>query len=721
MIIKGDINYIERSGDFQSESFECDPFVMTLLRNSIYGDKITAAIREPLTNSFDAHIEAGIKDVPVDIYMPSILEPTFRIRDYGKSMSNELVSNIYRVYGRSTKRDSNKSAGGFGVGKMAPMCYTESNFQLVCIQGKVKRIYSIYIDETGKDSLDLLFTGETDEVDGTEVSFPVKQSDINTFKSKLENLLRFWPVYPNIHNCENFQKIVPLYFLLREGNWGFLSEQDMYRRGSFIVCGPIAYKLDQAQIPDITELQKKILDKNLVIFAGIGDVALQASRESVAYNSQTIQFIKSRLKTIEDEIRAEADKKQATVSSEFEARKLYYDLFNTSGQFGVLAELFKTYIEVKWSTKTITSVSFPLPTFKGYEAELAQDRSYNVRTKIKEYTDYDGWPIIQLMDMPDTRFFYDTKRLSRGKLRNLARYYLREKKFFNKTPIYIIQVDSVEQFNQICLDKGIPANIFKDINIEVVIPKLPRPPREVGTSYNCRAFDPEKELDDDNNEKFDSLSVKTEIDFENHEGGYYLLRHYSDYFFGGYKAANIEISELWAALIKFDPEFKDHPVIYTFPTKYTSKLSSKWKRIDESLTLFIPAYEELNKRELINLESLKNAPFLHLLNGMKNKLNIPELKDILSSIDFNNSFSINEFNAVKRAIGIEAVDKSVNGNKLCEINNKIETIHSWFPLLKFVDDDKLSGPGFAKSFLEYANAILVERKQIELAQDQVTA
>ena len=72
------------------------------LIDSIYSRKIEAPIRELATNAFDGHLAVG-KIEPFDVHLPTILDPTFWVRDYGCSMTHEMVMNRYTTLFDSTK------------------------------------------------------------------------------------------------------------------------------------------------------------------------------------------------------------------------------------------------------------------------------------------------------------------------------------------------------------------------------------------------------------------------------------------------------------------------------------------------------------------------------------------------------------------------------------------------------------------------------------------
>jgi len=234
MIIENEKNTITRSNEFPSKKFECDSSIMAILRSGIYSNKPLSCLRELSCNSFDAHVEAGIREIPIEVTLPTIFDPVLRIRDYGNSMDEETVRELYSVYGKSSKRNSNSQVGSFGIGKVAGLAYS-SSFQLTCIKDGIKRIYSIYVNETGEDQIDLLFSGNSDERTGTEVCVNVEQKDISLFKNIAEEFFRFWDVHPVINEGSGYVKQELKWFLLRDNSWGFLNESDHYKKGSFVV------------------------------------------------------------------------------------------------------------------------------------------------------------------------------------------------------------------------------------------------------------------------------------------------------------------------------------------------------------------------------------------------------------------------------------------------------------------------------------------------------
>ena len=122
------------------------PHVFHVLRNMIYSNKIMAVIREYSTNAYDANIENNA-DRPFVVTMPTITSLVFKVRDFGKGLSEAGIIGIFASYGASTKRFSNNYVGFLGFGSKSAFCYSET-FSVVSYHGGKKTTYHAYIDES---------------------------------------------------------------------------------------------------------------------------------------------------------------------------------------------------------------------------------------------------------------------------------------------------------------------------------------------------------------------------------------------------------------------------------------------------------------------------------------------------------------------------------------------------------------------------------------------
>ena len=97
-------------------SEENAPFVIKMMIDNLYSNKPLAIIREYITNAWDAHVDAGISDTPIQIFVPTAFKPTLSIRDFGKGLSRQDVLHFYTQMADSRKRHTDDFVGGFGIG-----------------------------------------------------------------------------------------------------------------------------------------------------------------------------------------------------------------------------------------------------------------------------------------------------------------------------------------------------------------------------------------------------------------------------------------------------------------------------------------------------------------------------------------------------------------------------------------------------------------------------
>jgi HSP90 family molecular chaperone len=161
-------------------SIKANAKAFRILIDGLYSDKPRAIVREIASNALDSHIMAGCPEKPFDCHLPNRLEPYFSIRDYGVSLSHDLVMRLYTTVFESTKEDSNSQVGRFGLGSKTPFAYTEAYTVTAYLDGEA-RMYNAFIDSNGVPSIALLVQEPTTEPNGIEVSFPVSTADCNSF------------------------------------------------------------------------------------------------------------------------------------------------------------------------------------------------------------------------------------------------------------------------------------------------------------------------------------------------------------------------------------------------------------------------------------------------------------------------------------------------------------------------------------------------------------
>jgi len=314
-------NVIEKSNLVENSKFsiEASSKAFFILSDGLYSNKIKAVIRELSTNAYDSHVEASKMDVPFDVHMPTKINPTFYIRDYGTSMNHEQCMQLYTTYFRSTRNNSNDAVGCLGLGSKAPFAYTDS-FTVEAYLNGSKRIYSGYKDSDGSPVFSLLDEVDTDEQDGIKVSISVNDYDIHSFQEEAKTIYKYFNVKPNFvnNNNINFEQEKSI---LSGNNWYFTSTS----HDNLVIMGQIAYPLNHSHFSD---KYSKFLSNTdgLRLFVKIGDVDITPSRESLSYSNETKKNLCNIIDILISEI---AEKIQRTINEQpslYKARREYINL-----------------------------------------------------------------------------------------------------------------------------------------------------------------------------------------------------------------------------------------------------------------------------------------------------------------------------------------------------------------------------------------------------------
>jgi len=326
MKLHANTNNVEKSGDFEESKFsiEASSKAFFILSDGLYSNKILAVIRELSTNAYDSHVDAGKKDVPFDVHLPTSIDPVFFIRDYGTSMNHDDCMQLYTTYFRSTRNDSNDAVGCLGLGSKAPFAYADSFTVEAYLNGN-KRVYNAYKDENGNPVFSLMHECETVEQDGIKVSLQVDAYDVNRFNHEAKKVYEFFNVKPNfVGETISFNNIEKV---LAGSNWYF----DDNANSNLIIMGQIAYPIDFQQLSENDSSSDKCSSfirnsDGLRIFMNIGDMDITPSRESLSYSAATKQNIKNVIQKIIEEITSKIEGQISEQPTLFKARNKYVQI-----------------------------------------------------------------------------------------------------------------------------------------------------------------------------------------------------------------------------------------------------------------------------------------------------------------------------------------------------------------------------------------------------------
>ena len=337
---------VVRSHDFEEVSCTIDAedmrYVASLLRNN-YSNTRLAVVREVACNAIDANVEAGVAR-PIEVKLPTTMNPTFSVRDFGGGLSQEEVFSLYSKYGKSTKRDSNNYIGSFGIGRFSPLAYGD-NFTCVSYNGGKKTSYNIFVDESDDTKIVKLHEEPSSEPSGLSIEVAVSDNDRDEFREVVQKFFQFFsddemPKFIGVEDdfITKREKILES----KNGEWFVLQEgrRDYYSRNeSHVIMGRVSYPLDRNAINvdnfvDDSDLSTKNILNQLLSMEGfylrvpLGSVKLHHSREALEYNKSTQKKIISILLVAVKEIQEIAKEKLADSPDLWEAKRNYAKIVN---------------------------------------------------------------------------------------------------------------------------------------------------------------------------------------------------------------------------------------------------------------------------------------------------------------------------------------------------------------------------------------------------------
>lgn len=327
--------------------------------DGIYSDKIRAIVRELMTNAYDAHLAVGTIDKPFNVYLPTLINPTFGVRDFGPAISHEDMMARFTCVFDSTKDSSNDFVGALGLGRLSPFAYTDT-FSVTTYIDKVARAYSVYMNEQNIPTLTLLGENETDEVNGFEVQVPVSNGDMTAFWNAYKFTLLGFDVAPAVVNTDG----VEVYETAMTGNgWKIVKNLD----GIYAKQGCVVYPIDTSKV----KAGEIVRDSNgIIVDYPIGQLEFNASREALGYREATINNLNAGLKTAEGEIIKDIGEQFSRCKNIVEAAKLSDNLKLFSAEF---------LQKVEWKGNSVKSLSREIYNKNGVNICYATMKTPNTR------------------------------------------------------------------------------------------------------------------------------------------------------------------------------------------------------------------------------------------------------------------------------------------------------------------------------------------------------
>lgn len=271
-----------------------------ILSSTLYKDQILAVVREVLCNAWDAHIEAGCTDRPVEV---TLTHDVFTIKDFGKGIHLDDMGLIYGTYGNSTKKNDGLQTGGFGLGCKAPFAYTD-HFEVTSAHAGIKTVYNLSKSSAqvmGKPSITPIASFPSTE-SGLQVSIRIKSGDRDRFQKLIQRIAR----NGDMHIMFNGKVLPQLGFTTTVAtNYLITQESNLLDTPSPIMVryGNVIYPVDQGTalsveynriVAHLNSLKNwRSNDHYRIIFqAPPHSISVTPSRESLSMQDHTVKTLK---------------------------------------------------------------------------------------------------------------------------------------------------------------------------------------------------------------------------------------------------------------------------------------------------------------------------------------------------------------------------------------------------------------------------------------------
>lgn len=373
------------------------------LISGIYSDKALAITRELFANALDSHVEAGCPEKPFKVILPNAMEPSFSVRDYGVSMSHDMVMRLYATLFESTKDDpnserSNTMTGKFGLGSKTPFAYTDA-FQLVTYKDGQARTYDIYMNG-GMPTVSLFVTETTEEPDGVLVTFPVEVADHDDFRRAARQSLIPFDVKPEIN--KNFEFLESE--VIREAdNWKMFGDGyyvDSIFRTFSVRQGTVLYPLNKNAVPNLPSELDYLFSLPIHFTVDIGMLEVNTAREALSYDDRTSKNLIAALTELDKSL-----------------RESYSEIVRSANTFAEFVN--NVDAACRGASSRLESNVIKVLTYKGRPYQAHAD--LRVKYKLKKHTDESGYIGYNRENLGISVCHY-----SRDDVRNLRNIYFRE-------------------------------------------------------------------------------------------------------------------------------------------------------------------------------------------------------------------------------------------------------------------------------------------------------
>jgi len=267
--------------------------LFALMSKNLYRDPKLAAVREIITNAWDAHIDAGCADKPLHIKSD---DTTFTIQDFGKGLSKSEFLRLYGIVGESSKRKDNRLTGGMGIGKMAPL----SALPYFSVRSHHEGIATTYhisgpTEESGGVPTITEMVSVPTDITGLEVIFPAPLSHFLNNINSVVSQGAIKAAYIKEDGEENHIKTIPDVDVVVVDGLPYGEGRLKLRYGNIVY--PITYALLRELNSSLLSLLSELC-LQLTVLVEPGKAVVTPNREELVFSDSFKNYLEVRLEEV---------------------------------------------------------------------------------------------------------------------------------------------------------------------------------------------------------------------------------------------------------------------------------------------------------------------------------------------------------------------------------------------------------------------------------------
>lgn len=261
----------------------------------LYDNPVEAAIREYVSNAYDANVEAGSTE-PVHLHVPTEDEPYLEVSDTGNGLDYLGIVSVFANFGTSTKRDSDNLIGGFGIGSKSGLAISDK----IHVSSVCNGLLNEFVIERKDGILQTRFiveNKETTSTSGTTVTVNLNENFIEhnnpMLLTKYHYVIQGWSVKELIvdnpkkqFGSLNDDRISDAYRKIpNTDTWihnSFLTTTDYQTTTQKLRIGKVLYKIPDNIVQKLSdEIYYQIRQINMVHDVPIGEFKVNYAREKL--------------------------------------------------------------------------------------------------------------------------------------------------------------------------------------------------------------------------------------------------------------------------------------------------------------------------------------------------------------------------------------------------------------------------------------------------------